>query len=86
MITKDELKTLTDSFDIRNLIKYNSKKFSRDYLRGVQDVIDLVTAMANSQVPPGGNNSDENRPDTVDTVVGDSKTNNPYKWVYKKGY
>ena len=85
MITKDTLEELESILDIRRMIVSNNKDISKDYLKGIQYALDVLSSIYNRDM---GDNK------TVDTVsikesVSDtvpnkdsSITDNNQKWNF----
>lgn len=59
MITKDTLEELESILDIRRMIVSNNKDISKDYLKGIQYALDVLSSIYNRDM---GDNK------TVDTV------------------
>lgn len=51
MISKDTLEDLENTYDIREMIR--NEKYSRDYLKGVQDVLSTLKVIFNNQYKEG---------------------------------
>lgn len=51
MISKDTLEELENTYDIREMIR--NEKYSRDYLKGIQDVLSTLKVIFNNQYKEG---------------------------------
>lgn len=51
MISKDTLEELENTYDIRMMIR--NEKYSRDYLKGIQDVLSTLKVIYDNQLKEG---------------------------------
>lgn len=85
MITKDTLEELESILDIRRMIVSNNKDISKDYLKGIQYALDVLSSIYNRDM---GDNKTVNtvsiKESVADTVPNkdSSITDNNQKWNF----